>query len=427
MKKYGKRLVATLLLTALTVALLQVTAGASPKISTAICNVMPESELVKTGKNGEDVYFSENDFCRALGVSSIDSVTVTSLPNPDDGVLRLSGIRVSEGQLIKREYMSLLRFVPAGELTKNAEFAVTVSSVGGDTDMNCSVRMAETVGSAPKVGSNTSLSVYTQKSISLFGRMEATDPDGDAIRFEIASYPKKGILTVTDTATGDFRYTPGAGYTGSDAFSYVARDEYGNYSEIATVTIEVDDRRSELVFADMTEHPQYLAALSAVENGIMSASESDTGTDVFLPDDIVSRADFVVSVMKTAGIQTLSYGATSFDDNGDIPSYAIPYIATAQAYGYVNGVLTEDGLMFQPTEAITLSDAATLICSVFRLIGDDTTLEASAFSSDFPVYARPSVMSLSRAGIPIVGDFSASDRALTRAEIALILTKMFTK
>ena len=62
-----------------------------------------------------------------------------------------------------------------------------------------------------------------------------TDPDGDALTAQLVSSPPNG--TVALLSDGSFTYTPNAGFTGDDSFSYTASD--GSLSSTATVTITV--------------------------------------------------------------------------------------------------------------------------------------------------------------------------------------------
>jgi Big-like domain-containing protein len=61
------------------------------------------------------------------------------------------------------------------------------------------------------------------------------DPDGDALSAVLVSGPGHGDLSLS--ADGSFRYSPAAGFHGSDAFSYRASD--GSQYDVATAAIEV--------------------------------------------------------------------------------------------------------------------------------------------------------------------------------------------
>lgn len=71
----------------------------------------------------------------------------------------------------------------------------------------------------------------------IFGQFVASDPDTPDLQFEIVSLPAHGSLDLEPG--GAFIYTPEPGFTGSDPFNYRAFDGT-SYSEIATVSIEID-------------------------------------------------------------------------------------------------------------------------------------------------------------------------------------------
>ncbi len=62
-----------------------------------------------------------------------------------------------------------------------------------------------------------------------------TDADGDALHASVVTGPLNGVLSLSDD--GLFTYTPNAGFSGADTFTYAATD--GKASSNATVTINV--------------------------------------------------------------------------------------------------------------------------------------------------------------------------------------------
>ena len=59
---------------------------------------------------------------------------------------------------------------------------------------------------------------------------------GQTLTFAIVASPSHGSVSITNTATGAFTYTPTTGYTGSDTFTFKATDSYGMVSNTATET-----------------------------------------------------------------------------------------------------------------------------------------------------------------------------------------------
>ncbi|MFG6443219.1 Ig-like domain-containing protein [Roseateles sp. LKC17W] len=68
------------------------------------------------------------------------------------------------------------------------------------------------------------------------GNVLANDSDDDTLTASLASAPNNGRLTLN--ADGSFSYTPNAGYTGTDTFSYTATDAQGA-TAAATVAVTV--------------------------------------------------------------------------------------------------------------------------------------------------------------------------------------------
>lgn len=88
-------------------------------------------------------------------------------------------------------------------------------------------------------------SVETDEDEAFAGRLTATDPDGDALRFSLVDAPANGTVVVA--ANGNFTYTPNADFSGSDSFTFRANDGAID-SEAATVGVTViDDGISEIV------------------------------------------------------------------------------------------------------------------------------------------------------------------------------------
>jgi hypothetical protein len=79
-------------------------------------------------------------------------------------------------------------------------------------------------------------SMDTPVDITLSGQ----DPEGGPLKFSIADQPKHGTLGSTTTPQ-IYIYTPTAGYTGSDSFTYVSIDEGATSSSKATVSVTVSE------------------------------------------------------------------------------------------------------------------------------------------------------------------------------------------
>lgn len=379
-----------LLLAAVVACALLITASASAIVSPALNVLSKRNTLIKSGLVYSDIYFSEQDFKKCLGLSAVDSVKVSALPPESDGVLKLGTLQVAEGQTIRSEYLSVLRFVPANEQVHYTNCTFTHD----DTEIPCTLNLLDTVNYAPTLAAETS-AIKTYRGVACYGNLVARDPEGDSLDFQVVEYPAHGILTLTDRARGAYVYAPAAGYTGSDDFTVVVRDEYGNYSGTQTVSVHVG--KSDTHFTDVEGHWCENAAIALYDAGIATAVRYQNGL-CFCPTDAVSREEFVTMVMKTLGVSTLTDAETSFADNGEIAVEYRPYIATAQRMGYVGGREEDGALCFAPKDCITRAEAAVLINNVF---GYETDGAVSVFADDsaIPTWARGAVYALTAAGV----------------------------
>lgn len=117
---------------------------------------------------------------------------------------------------------------------------------------------------------------FTLSGTTLNGTLVGMDAEGDALNYIIGSQPQKGTLSQFLSSAGSFVYTPNAGVSGTDTFTFVANDGLLN-SNAATVTIEIP------VLPKGPENPQsqtlsFVASADATVNS--SNSSTNYGTDV---------------------------------------------------------------------------------------------------------------------------------------------------
>ncbi len=381
--------------------------------------VANEIEVIKTGLYGKKLCFSDKDFKSAFAIDDFESITVNELPSSREGTLLLAGRRVREGQTIKRRNIAALVFVPASGEVEHSSFTFTLD---GGTRSVCQMKFIDKINYAPEscAPSSASLSLLTQSDISVYGTLEATDPEGDEIEYMIVSYPKSGSLTLTDKSKGSYKYTPTNDFTGYDSFVYVARDEYGNYSETREVSLKIIERMSGVVYKDMTDREEYNAAVAMMAMGVMSGKQ--LGDDIYFePELAVSRAEFVAMALKAVGISA-SAGVSCFDDNADIPDSLVGYVARAQRLGVIDGEFEAGKLTFSPNRTVTVYEAADIMS---RLVGSRAEGEEMELVGilDVPVWARPSLSAMVTMGV-IDKESAIPTAAVTRADAAEFLYRL---
>jgi hypothetical protein len=114
-----------------------------------------------------------------------------------------------------------------------------------------------------------------------------SDANGDPMTVRLASDAAHGTLTLQPD--GSFSYTPAAGFTGTDEFTYAASDGKGE-STVATVTLAVDE--APLLFSDSFSR----ATSPTVGNGWVEVEEA--GAAVVLDGTRLRFADTADAVLR---------------------------------------------------------------------------------------------------------------------------------
>jgi len=421
MKKFS----ALLLLIATLFTLLAVTSSAS--FGNGVTAVASDVSIIKSGLYGQKLTFSDADFKQGLCINDFKRVTLTQLPNAEEGTLMIAGRRATEGVSIKRRSLPTLVFIPTSKDVKEASFKFKIDEYAGGEELTFKLRFTDKINYEPSLpdSNEACLNEKTQREIGVFGRMEATDGEGDSLEFMVVSYPERGALTILDKASGKYLYTPDDGFVGEDSFVYVARDEWGNFSETAEVSITVDKRMSEVRYVDMQNRPEYSAAVAMTAMGIMGGRVLGDGV-YFDPDETVTKAEFVAMTMRTLGIEGSHSASTFFDDNADIPAPLVGYVARAQRLGAINGTFEDGRLLFKPNEEITRYEAAMIMASLIGAKADDETPVFNGIT-DLPCYARDEFYVMCDKGVfELDGGALSASGAVTRADAARYLYRLMS-
>lgn len=376
------------------------TAGTpTPNVVSYGVNVLAgEMDMAVWSYADNDAVFSQDAFARALNLSQVRYITIRSLPQTGEGELRLGSTAVVVGQTVSGENLSHLRVMPWDEGATRAAFSFTAN--GSATPIVCNVYFLKEGNANPTVSmaSGLSLSLEGYRDRASYGTLSGYDPNGDDITFEVVRYPQNGALLLTDRARGSYVYHPNDGFCGTDSFSYVVRDRYGNYSASATVQCKVSAPTTSVDYVDMRDSTACNAAIALGEAGIMSGTQVGNQS-YFYPEKGVSRVEFLVMAMQAAGIESLPpCENTAFFDDANIPSSMKDYVAAAYAAGYVNGKTVEGNLCFMPNEEITRAEAAVIVGNILG-VESSPVIPVFADDSQIPVWARDAMYALNAVGI----------------------------
>ncbi len=128
-------------------------------------------------------------------------------------------------------------FSHAGEFTSAQTRHYAVVANDGQADGNTAGAVVDLIPvDDPPTAS--AVTFGTVQDVARDGLLVGSDPEGGPLTWALASQPAHGSAALLDAATGAVRYTPDAGYTGSDAFTVTASDGV-NIPAPATVTLVV--------------------------------------------------------------------------------------------------------------------------------------------------------------------------------------------
>ncbi len=132
------------------------------------------------------------------------------------------------------------RYTPNADYNGDDSFSYKVNDGRVDSNIAIVTLTVTTVNDAP-VSSAGSLT--TSQDVAGSGVLVATDIEGDALVFSIATQATDGVVVIDDAMTGAFTYTPNTGYAGNDSFSFRANDGTldSNISSIAITVTDIND------------------------------------------------------------------------------------------------------------------------------------------------------------------------------------------
>ena len=385
-------------------------------VSPGLCRMAEQATVCCSAPAGEAVTLSAELLDASLSGAPLTALTVTSLPPATEGQLLLGHTAVAVGQTVPRETLSYLNFVPAEGVTESA-FSFEPSTAAGPVGytLSCRLKVTDGVNCCP-AGRGSVMAVTTHASLDLPGTLTATDPDGDPLTYEICRYPAHGTVTL-DAATGDFVYTPDAGFDGEDAFTWRVQDDAGAFAPTAEVSITVRPLVTGWLYADM-EDARHSDALTVSEKGWLSGEEVG-GRHYFHPEAALSRAAFAAVLLEAADIKAPAVAETGFADDADVPAG----MKSAAAYLREKGLVAGDD--FRPNDAVTRSEAAVWAAAVLKLAAP-TYAEAVRDFDSIPVAAVDALYAVYEAGLlPTFADGTLSpDATMTRGDAATFFARL---
>ncbi|WP_370271369.1 Ig-like domain-containing protein, partial [Pseudooceanicola nitratireducens] len=242
-----------------------------------------------------------------------DALTVTDVTDPANG-----SIEIVDGKLV---------YTPDADFNGTDTVTYTVTDSEGNTDTATVTVKVNPVNDAPVAEDDADTTdVVTPVTIDVLAN--DSDVDGDALTVTSVEDPANGSAAIVD---GKIVYTPDAGFTGTETFTYTITDEDG-LTDTATVTVKVEDgtggNQDPVAVDDTAETDEDTAVtINALENDsdpqndpltITDASDTPNGTVQVVGNQIVYTPD-----ENFNGTETITYTVTDPDGNTDTATVTV--------------------------------------------------------------------------------------------------------
>lgn len=198
------------------------------------------------------------------------------------------------------------RYTPDASATGADSFIFKVNDGRMDSNV-ASVSVNIVLVNVAPVTVNSTLNTF--ENIAVNGILSANDRDGDPLNYSIVENGKKGTAVITNASTGAYRYSPNAGETGTDRFTFKVHDGLVD-SDIATVALSIESVNEAPVAMDANlsifNNAPVTGTLSAVDadgdlltysivsntsKGSVEISNASTGFYTYTPDTGAVGAD----------------------------------------------------------------------------------------------------------------------------------------
>lgn len=211
--------------------------------------------------NGSDSFtFKVNDGKNSSSIATV-SITINpvndlaitapqSLTTSEDVILNgvLSGTDVDEdalsfllvsqgskGVAVINSSTGAFSYTPNLNTTGSDSFSYKVNDGKADSNISTISINISAINDAPQA---SNLAFTTNEDTSFSGSLLATDVDSANLTYSIVSQGTKGVVSITNSSTGAFTYTPSLDHNGTDTFTFRVSDG-SLFSNTATVTMTI--------------------------------------------------------------------------------------------------------------------------------------------------------------------------------------------
>lgn len=356
--------------------------------------------------------FTPEDFSQD---TSLQGICITQLPDADTGTVMLGQRVIRSGDILTAGQLEQMTFSPL-RTDIDQEAIVTFMPIYKDRVEASATTVISIRGKQDNAPVAEDLTMETYKNLPNKGQLKVTEPEGQALTYNLVRKPKRGEVTVN--TDGSFEYTPKKNKVGVDSFTYTATDPAGNVSREATVTIQILKPTDAKQYSDTIGQDCRFAAEWMRNTGLFVGEK--VGDQIcFQPEKTVSRGEFLAMVVEALDIpaQDPSYSAIP----ADTPQWLRPYLAAAIRSGLTANLPATDTGSFNADQPITGAEVAVMLQNVLDLNISTQTLEAVESGADPAKEEVPAWASTSLTAMEDNGILLTYDQSLNRGQAAQLM------
>jgi VCBS repeat-containing protein len=287
-------------------------------------------------KRGNKLPVARDD---AAATTSNAAVTIDILANdndPDGNLLPETVVLLSQpasGSASVDPLSGAVTYQPGA--AGSYSFTYSLQDSGGAATNTATVNVSVTAANTPPVANDDSATTPVGTPVVIYVLANDSDADGDILdrtKIAIDTPPAQGGIAINKT-TGGITYTPVAGYSGPDSFTYTVKDIRGATSNPATVAITVGGSSNQAPTAS---------------NGTLATNEDvAAGSTLAATDSDGDALTFAIVTNGTKGTATITNAATG----------AYTYTPNANASG-------TDSFNFRASDGSLNSNTATVTVTI---------------------------------------------------------------
>jgi len=307
---------------------------------------------------------------QAASVNSAFSCQVTGLPSANDTAVSYS--LISGPAALTMDANGLISWPSASPVGSNNAVTVQIADAGNaanaaTTSFNIVVKAtAPQAVIDPVIGSVFQGKVLTVAAPGVLENDQSNVlPPNDGLTAQLVSDVSHGTLALN--ANGGFSYTPAAGFSGDDSFSYKAIDSTGSASNTVTATITVIANTAPTAVADGSYNVNAGSSFVLAASGVL-ANDSD-------PDNVAQG-----QALTAIKVTNPAHGAVTMAANGGFTYIPVASYLGADSFTYK----VSDGIAYSAdtTVSFNVMNSAPVAVDDVAAVNKNRSLTISVLAND---------------------------------------------